>query len=232
MPHKLVCISLFGVKAYLLETEVGYVLVDTGYGFAWHRLLQALEHAGCVPGTLRLIVITHGDADHTGNIVRLSERYAAPVAIHPADLSRMQGGRMPKRTSPTVAGRAVLRLFSLLGRLRPPRQTAERFDPDVLLEDGMRLEEYGLAAEVLHVPGHTPGSVAILSDDGLLFSGDTIYESPRALLLIENVEDHRRSLARLRGLAPRVTMVYPGHGKPFSGTSLARATGWPRRAML
>jgi glyoxylase-like metal-dependent hydrolase (beta-lactamase superfamily II) len=223
MPRTLVRISLLGVNAYLLKDGEGFVLVDTGHGFAWPRLIRALRDAGCVPGSLSLIVITHGDADHTGNMARLRAEYSAPVAVHPADLERIESGRMPKRTSPTTAGRTVLRLLSLRALLLPSGRAVNRFDPDVLLEDGMRLEKYGLAAEVVHIPGHTPGSVAILCDDGPLLSGDTIYESPRALLLIENVDDHRHSVERLRGLAPRVTMVCPGHGKPFSGASLTRA---------
>jgi hydroxyacylglutathione hydrolase len=244
--HKVTVIALRGVNAYLVEVAgpsvpaagggrlgdaegfghadgLGFVLVDTGFSFRWSQLRQALLDRGCLPGLLRLIVITHGDMDHTGNVPKLRREYDAPVAIHPADVERMRSGRMPKRTSPSRRGRIALWVAAILGRVLPSsRAGAASFAPDVLLEDGMRLDEYGLAAQVIHTPGHSPGSVAILTDDGSLFSGDTVFASRKALLLMENPDEFKRSVGKLRELASAVRTVYPGHGKPFPGAELGQ----------
>jgi hydroxyacylglutathione hydrolase len=199
-----------------------FVLIDTGFSFTWARVRKALQDAGCVPGTLQLIVITHGDLDHVGNVPKLREEYGAPVAIHPADVAAMQSGRPLKRTSPSLKGRLMLRLAGVVGRLTGGRRPDEPFAPDLLLEDGMRLDRYGLAARVIHIPGHTPGSVAILTDDGSLFSGDTLFDSLHPILLMENPNDFRCSVTTLCELQSVVTTVYPGHGKPFPGKNLGR----------
>ena len=199
-----------------------FVLIDTGHSFAWPRLRKALQTAGCVPGNLRLIVITHGDRDHVGNVPKLREEYGSPVAMHPADVATLQSGGLLKRTSPSLRGRIMLSLLSPLGRLTGGRRPAEPFAPDLLLKDGMRLDKYGLAARVIYIPGHTPGSVAILTDEGSLFSGDTLFDSRHPVLLMENPEDFRCSVAKLCALGSAVTMVYPGHGKPFPGRNLGQ----------
>lgn len=68
---------------------------------------------------------------------------------------------------------------------------------------------------VLHLPGHTPGSICLFDDhSGELFSGDVIYDD---LLLDElhesNIDDYVDSMRVLKDLSP--SRVYPGHGDPF-----------------
>jgi glyoxylase-like metal-dependent hydrolase (beta-lactamase superfamily II) len=49
------------VNAYLVKTNTGYILIDTGFRFDRKRLDRALSDTGCRPGDLKLIVITHGN---------------------------------------------------------------------------------------------------------------------------------------------------------------------------
>ena len=69
--------------------------------------------------------------------------------------------------------------------------------------------------EVLHLPGHTPGSIALWEEtSGVLFSGDVVYDGP---LLDElpgsNIKDYIRTMKRLRELP--VTAVHGGHEGSF-----------------
>jgi glyoxylase-like metal-dependent hydrolase (beta-lactamase superfamily II) len=100
-----------------------------------------------------------------------------------------------------------------------------RFEPDILLEDGQELSGYGLAARVIHTPGHTKGSIAVLTTDGQLFPGDTVSNrrKPEGASFIENGQELHDSLMILKGTKAR--MVYPGHGKPFAFESLASISG-------
>jgi hydroxyacylglutathione hydrolase len=100
-----------------------------------------------------------------------------------------------------------------------------KFQPDILLEDGQELAEYGLAAGVIYTPGHTKGSIAILTDDGQLFAGDTVANrrKPASAPFIENEQELHASLLALKGLKARV--IYPGHGKPFTFEELASVAG-------
>ena len=102
-----------------------------------------------------------------------------------------------------------------------------RIKKSFTFQDGDQLDVPG-QPQVLHVPGHTPGEVAIhLPDRGILFSGDTLVTqclmSGRETLpqvptrsLNDDTQQATRALDRLRELG-NVTML-PGHGKPWSGS--------------
>jgi glyoxylase-like metal-dependent hydrolase (beta-lactamase superfamily II) len=84
------------------------------------------------------------------------------------------------------------------------------------LVDGEVIDLGDRRFEVLHLPGHSPGSCCLFEwTTGILFSGDVLYDD---VLLDEldgsDVEQYIASLTRLRQLD--ATVVYPGHGEPFT----------------
>ena len=85
-------------------------------------------------------------------------------------------------------------------------------EADVLLEDGDKVEEAGLCFEVLHTPGHTPGSVCY-QHEKTLFCGDTLFYQGygRVDLAGGNSLQMALSLKRLLKL-PGDVICYPGHG--------------------
>jgi glyoxylase-like metal-dependent hydrolase (beta-lactamase superfamily II) len=92
-------------------------------------------------------------------------------------------------------------------------------EADHLIREGDRLSLAGLDIEVLHTPGHTPGSVCFrIGDD--LFSGDTLFRLGYGRVDFPggNAADMAASLKRLKAL-PGQVRVYPGHGGP---TTIAR----------
>jgi len=98
------------------------------------------------------------------------------------------------------------------------------FEPNILLEDGQTLEAYGLSAKVIHTPGHTPGSITLLTSDSALIVGDTFSNrrKPQSASIIENDEELQKSLLRIKDL--KAQMVYPGHGNPFPFEDLLKIT--------
>lgn len=64
-------ITLGFVNAFLIPAGDGYVLIDTGMDPQWEPLESQLLKAGCLPDKLKLVVLTHGDLDHTGNCAKL-----------------------------------------------------------------------------------------------------------------------------------------------------------------
>jgi len=77
------------------------------------------------------------------------------------------------------------------------------------------LLEYGFNATVVHTPGHTKGSIGIITNEGDLFAGDTFTNrvKPDIAVYIESSSELRESIAKLKKM--NIKMVYPGHGKPF-----------------
>jgi glyoxylase-like metal-dependent hydrolase (beta-lactamase superfamily II) len=77
-----------------VETDAGLVLIDTGGSNKRAKLEKELGGAGCQPGNLKLIVITHGDFDHTGNAAYLREQFGAQIAMHQDDAGMAERGDM------------------------------------------------------------------------------------------------------------------------------------------
>ncbi len=217
MATEILRINLGMVNAYLLRAGNGFILVDTGMPMHWPALEAELLRAGALPGKLSLVVITHGDIDHKGNCARLQKQYRTKIAIHPGDQDQVQNGKLLIRESGTRMGGVLRALRGIAARFQKQGvfPALETFTPDILLADKQSLSTFGLDATVLHAPGHTPGSIILLTGDGRLLAGDTFANTfgSHAPPFIENRRQLRESLEMLKRLDART--VYPGHGKPF-----------------
>jgi hydroxyacylglutathione hydrolase len=208
-------LGMGAVNCYLLRAGDGHVLIDTGAPNARDILKSELEGFGCRPGELNLIVLTHGDFDHIGNAACLRAAFGSRIAMHGDDACVAEAGDMfVNRKKSNIVLRALIpRLIGF--------DKSRRFTPDVLLKDGSTLSEYSLEARAIWIPGHSPGSIGILTADGCLFCGD-LFDNTKEPALNSLIDDHAtaiRSAATLRAL--EIGMVYPGHGKPFSMDQLA-----------
>ena len=204
------------ITSYLIKAESGFIMVDTGYSMKHgdHSALdRELAERGCLPGDLILVILTHGDQDHTDAAAHLREIYGAKIAMHAGDAPMAESGDI------TIGRKVKPDHFSFLGKairaFAPKGRPYATFTPDILLEDGQSLSEYGLDATVLSLPGHSKGSIGILLAGGELFCGDLLfsYFGPDYHFYLDDAAAARASVATLRSL--QVTTVYPGHGKPF-----------------
>jgi len=226
MTGAITTIGLSGVNCYLLAAGQGFVLIDTGLASKRNKLDTRLAHAGCVADRLKLIVLTHGDLDHAGNAAWLRERLHTKIAIHPDDAGMVETGdtdwgRKPRPDRVTMTGRFI-RVAGSLMELGRHGAALETFEPDLLVEDGFDLGEFDLEARVLHLPGHSRGSIGVLASDGSLFCGDLLYNWRKpSLPVCDDATAFEASMDKLRRLG--VVTVYPGHGKPFPWTAVEPA---------
>ena len=215
MGEKIKIIELDFVNAFLIEVEGGNVLIDTGYPMHWEKLLGELMSVNCLPDKLKLVILTHGDMDHTGNCANLQKKYNVKIAIHQEDVFMAEKGVSLNRKVRTLSAK----IFVLIRKLRRSFQSKkiifETFKPDVFLSDGQSLIEYGLDAKVIHIPGHTKGSIGILTKEGSLFAGDIFFnrKKPVVSYYVHDELELNASVEKLKKIDIR--MVYPGHGKPF-----------------
>ncbi len=219
---KTICLSLpfklGSVNCYLLKADPGYVLVDTGYSNERISLTNELKKAGCNHDNFKLILLTHGDFDHVGNAAYLRRAFGTKIAIHPDDAGMVEHGDMfwNRKVNPLMRSTAKV-LFKL-----PPFRLnkSDTFTPDLYFEDGFSLLAYGVDARILSIPGHSKGSLGILTTKGDLFCGDLLVngEKPALNSIIDDVNAANSSLEKLKSM--RISTIYPGHGKPFSLDSL------------
>jgi glyoxylase-like metal-dependent hydrolase (beta-lactamase superfamily II) len=212
LPYK-----LSHVYSYLVKTDLGFFLIDTGMTNARLQIETALEHLCSQPGDLKLILLTHGDFDHTGNAAYLREKFKSQIAMHAGDAGMLENGDMFwNRKIKSSLLKKVLPLFIRFGK-------NEQCSPDLLLSDGASLIEYGLDAQVLNTPGHSSGSICILTASGDLFCGDLITNSKGKPMLNSMMYDKAAgdaSFERLKTFS--IEMVYPGHGAAFPWNELIR----------
>jgi glyoxylase-like metal-dependent hydrolase (beta-lactamase superfamily II) len=215
MPQEIKTISLLlpyhlgSVNCYLIETDTGYVLIDAGGSNKRTDLEKELESAGCKPGNLKLIVLTHGDFDHTGNAAYLRKKFGTKIAMHHDDSGMVERGDMFwNRKKPFILIRMMVPILFGFGK-------SDRFKPDLYIEDGYDLSEYGFDAKILHIPGHSKGSIGILTAGGDLFCGDLLEKKDKPVLnsIMDDSAAANTSVEKLKSL--EINTVYPGHGKPF-----------------
>ncbi len=211
-------INLGGVNCFLLRAGDQFVLVDSGFISMRSQLVKELEAAGVKPGNLALIILTHGDIDHVGSAAFLREKYGAKIAMHREDAGiveqdKTRTGRNARPDKISFAGLVIILLgsFTTLVKGTP----VEKFSPDLYLEDGQSLVEYNLDACVVHLPGHSRGSIGILTPNSDLICGDLLWNirKPGLHFLVDDLAAHQGSVHKLDHL--NIQMVYPGHGNPF-----------------
>lgn len=195
-------VPLFGALGHVVVDE-RLTLVDTGLPGSRRRLGPYLVSIGRSLDELERIVCTHGHPDHVGGVRELTGD-GVEVLMHPADYAGMtvtlgQALRHPSRG----------RLFGYLART-PPRASP--------LEDGDVLPVLG-GLEVIHTPGHTPGSVCLYAvRDRLLFVGDALEVRRGRVSYASPVfsDDRRAARDSVRRMADRdVAMIVFGHGPPW-----------------
>jgi glyoxylase-like metal-dependent hydrolase (beta-lactamase superfamily II) len=173
------------------ETTHEAIVVDPGDEIP--DILARLAKHGL---TLRQIIITHAHIDHVGGAVQLRQATGAPILMNQQDMRMLeimdvQAGWLGIPT-PVVA------------------------PPDTSADDGMVVGLASLPAQVLHTPGHTPGSICLhFADDNLLIAGDTLFAGSIGRTDLPG-GDGRTILHSLRSrllVLPDTTRVIPGHGR-------------------
>ena len=215
MSYEIKSISFLGVNCYLIKTSNGYILIDTGFSFKRRAIEEETANAGCRPGNLKLIIITHADSDHIGNAAYFRKKYRAKIAMHRAESAATEKGNM--RFNRKMSRRSTRLLTGIVFNLPFARLSKSgRFKPDLYIEDGYDFSEYGFDARALHIPGHSMGSIGVLTAEGDLFCGDLFRNNrkPSKNNLVDDLSEMNASIERLKGLD--IKTIYPGHGKAFT----------------
>ncbi|MFE2428096.1 MBL fold metallo-hydrolase [Streptomyces sp. NPDC059373] len=198
-------------QVYIVRQPGGYALVDTGPAGSEAAILQAIHELGGAPEDVREIVLTHAHEDHAGSAAALAAATGARVLAGAADADAVRGRAA---VPPPVLEPWELPIWERVSALGLPAAPAARVDRE--LADGDQLD---WGARVFHVPGHTPGSIALhLPAAGVLFTGDTISFAegrPRPGVFNNDREQVLAGYARLAALDTDTACF--GHGEPLTG---------------
>jgi hydroxyacylglutathione hydrolase len=167
------------------------VIIDPGDEA--ERIIETIQELQLVP---KYIINTHGHFDHICAIDGVSKVYPVPLAIHAKDV-------------PLYSDRLTAERFGL------PLPLVKR-KPDILLKEGDMLSFGTLSLQVIYTPGHTRGSVSLLSPSYCVFSGDTLFYRGigRTDLPGGNYEQIEQSIRNKLYTLDDELVVFPGHGQP------------------
>lgn len=150
------------------------------------------------------ILLTHSHWDHIADLAAAVSRYKIPVYVHQLDAANVRQPGCDKI---------------------PCWLTIPPVNPDAFLTEGDHIEIGLLRWQILHTPGHSPGSICLYCpEQNALISGDTLFKGTYGNISLPTADPAlmKTSLARLATLPP-TTAVYPGHGPD---TTIATELPW------
>lgn len=213
-------IRLGVANSYLIPAGSGYVLIDAGSPGSEEGVLAAFARRGVDVTDINLIILTHVHGDHAAAAAAIARRSGAPVMVHEAEAPLLAAGTLVAPPGVNLLGRL---LSALIGRY-VRRQRLEAHQPELVVGEETPLASFGLAGKALHTPGHSPGSLTVLLENGDAFVGD-LAMNPLPFgagsvfpVLAENPDSVHVSWRRL--LAAGVRRIYPAHGAPFPAERL------------
>jgi len=182
-----------GSNIYVIDGEL---VVDAGTGEFFQETKDAIQNNIGI-SRLKTIINTHCHYDHSGGDKKLRDWLGAVICAHEKDRKSLETGNGTQANFFRAVSRSV---------------TVDR-----KLRDGGKINTRNFSFEVVHTPGHTPGSICLYErEKRILISGDTLFEDGVGRTDLEGGDrsELRKSLERLAELP--ITHLLPGHGMPRS----------------
>jgi len=195
MIHEIIPVGMLACNCSVLgdESTGEAVVIDPGDEIEQVQRILAKHHL-----RVKYIVATHAHIDHVGGVEKLKQATGAAVLMHQGDLPLYQN----------------LALQAEWLGVSTPGVT----DVDQFLKEGDSLAFGTLRLEVLHTPGHSPGSLSLHlpGENQRILSGDTLFQGSigRTDLWGGSLEEILRSIHDRLLIFPDPTPVFPGHGLP------------------
>ncbi len=187
-------VTSFLMNCYIVGCEKtrACAIIDPGGSFSYID-----ERIAALKLEPKMILLTHGHADHIGAVQELKDKYNIPVYIHESDAEFIKNPE-------------VNHSYNLF------KKTIS-IDYDELLSDGQIIELGELKIKVIHTPGHTPGGVCFKIDN-IILTGDTLFNHSIGRTDLEggSMEQIISSIINKILIYDDETKIYPGHNSPTS----------------
>lgn len=193
-------------NSYLIVSEGHAILVDVPSE-------EIIDELNKINSVLDYIILTHEHVDHLWGLNSVREHFSCKVIGQKFCSSNIQDCRKNQA-----------RHYHVYYAMKYKEKNLETFDPlyccdpvDIEFDESLILKWQGNELIIIHTPGHSEGSVLLVVNEDIVFSGDTILKEQDTFTgfvngsendyqkytktIIERISDYRR--------------IYPGHGDPF-----------------
>ena len=177
------------------EDQSSWIIVDCGISGSEGRILDTLASLGGNPKKVSLIILTHAHQDHVGSVKELQMITGAKVAIQREDAKYLVEGISAKVTPVTGFAKFMARLI----KHRPQGQKGGLM-PDIIIENELDLNVFGVKGKAVSTPGHTEGSLSVFLDSGNCIIGDILGKSFGRVatgMFCNNPEENRKSIGTI-----------------------------------
>lgn len=229
--HQVIQLSIFPfgmINCFLIKGETKHILVDTGIPKSEEKIIKQLKKHNIKLEDIGLIIITHGHIDHFGSAKELKDILKAPILIHNLDKKAIQTGKSMFETL-----NSNNKIWDIILKPKLAKDKASSCNPDIVLNGNEEydLAIYGVKGKVIHTPGHTPGSLSVVLDNGeaiimdlassgILLGGIALNSRMKHPPFHDNLEQVKNSINNILSLGAE--RFYLGHGNPVSKKSLIR----------
>lgn len=212
----------FWAYAYIIHSSDQHILIDTGSGTdsSHEDLLNGIRQAGYSTADLTHILLTHAHIDHYGGLTKLKPLTNARVGCHELDVQTVAHhdarlALISRRLASFLAetGLAKEEADSLLSMYRFAKALYQSVPVDFT---DNTINEHLPALDMIHLPGHCPGHVAMRIDD-VVFCGDMVVDgvtphlSPESISPYSGLDHYLHSLEKFRAWARDARMILNGH---------------------
>jgi glyoxylase-like metal-dependent hydrolase (beta-lactamase superfamily II) len=216
--NKVIPIKFGHVNIYLIKTESGYILVDTGMPNKNQQLDEVFQKYGIDPKSVQLIILTHGHLDHVGSVAYVQKATGAKVLCQQSFSKSLANGVIETATPQNFTGRILNFFTGFLG------SHIDGMKADIVFDEEYGLSEFGIQGKVIHTPGHSTSSISIILDNGEALIGDLIRESkPGEVgfgMFYEDKTTILESLQRIAEFNPRI--IYLSHSTTIDNQVLKK----------
>jgi len=192
------------------------ILIDSGSPGDLPMLEKKLKKAGVMLEEIELLILTHAHFDHAGNAEAIRKRSNCKIAAHQAERNFLENGK-----------NAAIKPCTMIATLMNPFMNIPfaATEVGIVVKDSFDLHPHGADAQIVSTPGHTSGSISVVTAGKEAIVGDLIGsglllglffpDRPRHHYWMENMNEVRASLKRL--FAREIFKIHVGHGGPLNG---------------
>lgn len=200
--------SSFGTINSFLLIEDKIIIVDSGCGKHFEKIINYFRDNKIDKSLVSLIILTHAHLDHYDNVIKLKDYFQVPILVNKTAEKYFLNGINEFTESKNILA-TILKLLFYKTKLN-------KINPDIAIDNEFNLSKYGVSGIVLPTPGHTEGSLSIIINKNECLSGDLYINSSienKPAWFINNNKQYLNSINKLKEL--KIRKFFPSHGRPF-----------------